>query len=521
MRNAYVRTEGGGRRSAVQVDRPGAIRDATRRQPSILAEHPITATMRDSLGSTLSTPPRFVYLDVGCWKDRDRRDFGAIYGNERGGYVVLCRYVPEVRISRRHSDMAPPGPGRSESEHTPSWFPGEETRDEVSGTLVRFFQHCQANPVEFARVQSLNTRGKIYVLLGDLHLPLVARDAPSSRVDSIESKWIGDASYRVGLDDDMISLYENVFIVQGRTFHDLRNIGLIDPPQIGDDWYRVYTEGDIFSPRGETPSPAAVDLDAFLGRLESWDRGGIRVHLVQLGDMFEFWIGLRPLFDESREEDWRTEIGRRRIREARPRRDRFTVAEHHHVDIQNWLNCAYRTTRVNGRPLADRIHHCQVSEQTWIYGNHDNYLHCYPGEEIRFQDSETRPAMASGSPAPGSSRQYERPPRRNDNYYFMENDIRMEHGHQGDEFNRDGAITGHDITQACFALGPWTRSLVPDGRDQFIAYGASRYYAHRQRDRGNMRVFVMAHTHAPLLDQINVFDVDYAVDRLREYQFPL
>lgn len=59
---------------------------------------------------------------------------------------------------------------------------------------------------------------------------------------------------------------------------------------------------------------------------------------------------------------------------------------------------------------------------------------------------------------------------------------------------------------ASFTLGPWTRVSGDQECEKFVAYGASRY---RTRwDERDIKIFVMAHTHEPHLERVNVYRTD-------------
>ena len=461
MFNAYVResSEGGQRNLVVQV---------TRSDPqSIRAVCPDVEIFVD-------TPHRFVYLDVGAGigdsSSQRKRNFGVIYGDGREGWVVLCERLP-VSQSLLIEEM----PG----------YPG--VRNEVTNTLLNFLGHCSSQIVgRVARDRALNTHGEIYVLLGDLHLPLIKESTSVGLVERVEKKWMNlSQPYRhyqwaEDLEDYLffhpISVHGAISTIRGRD--------ALDAPHTLEQWKNSYTNGDIFSPRG-TGREAAGDLNDFIGCLESWGGDGHPpIHFPQLGDMFEFWIGLQSLFTEGRLE----------------------VPSSNHDEIQNWLSCAYHSTMVGDQSLAERIHYCTVAQKTWIYGNHDNYLHCVPGNEVTFTEVQQRTEPFERAPRAHIAQQHRwgSPPRRHQDYFLHQNGIRMEHGHQGDEFNRDNnAIRGHDITQMCFTLGPWTRAFGDQGRAKFVAYGASRYYT--RWDERDIKVFVMAHTHEAHLERVNVY----------------
>jgi hypothetical protein len=126
-----------------------------------------------------------------------------------------------------------------------------------------------------------------------------------------------------------------------------------------------------------------------------------------------------------------------------------------------------------GESLAEWLQHdLSFSHTTWLCGNHDNYLR------------NTTLCEEVGIPT------------RSMNLY--EHQILFEHGHEGDVYNRDGAASGHAITQGGAFVWSlrWATALAEQSqRNGFVLYATRKFI----RERNPMKIFVMAHTHIPYL----------------------
>jgi hypothetical protein len=81
---------------------------------------------------------------------------------------------------------------------------------------------------------------------------------------------------------------------------------------------------------------------------------------------------------------------------------------------------------------------------------------------------------------------------------LYEHQILIEHGHEGDPHNRDGASTGHAITQGgafVWNLRPFVALGETSQRLMFLRYATEKFI----RTRDPVKIFVMAHTHIPYL----------------------
>ncbi len=383
----------------------------------------------------------FLYVDCGRFGG-DFRHFAVIYGNpdEGFGYVALCDFNSGLREAQLRTIM----------DHR---FPITR-RTETVVNLRDFIIHCggtimgEGSDFKCYDLEGIDTRNEegqpmMYVLLGDLHLPLLHRSTFQS---------LDDAYRRV---PERFSAAD--FIEES----------------VSDDlWLRLYFDADIFE-------NAANDLDQFISRLESWRRTPI--YLIQVGDMYELWIGLNCLFRD---------VSEHRV-VLREEEDNLRI-------IRDWVcNFVDASIQVGQegalQSLTRRLHNCHVDSQKWLLGNHDNYLRVLTAPEHR-RDTD--------------------PPRRFMN--FWNNGIHIEHGHQADtSFNRDGETQGWHLTQIAFVQRrvrdlesffseAMHRLGLGSRRDTFLEYAAKKYCEHRQ-DSPRMTVFGMAHTHDPYLTRFSVY----------------
>jgi hypothetical protein len=282
------------------------------------------------------------------------------------------------------------------------------------------------------------TSDDLYILLPDLHLPVVA--APTPRIKEVrEYRYYHGESIpyvRRVVDDGLAS--------KGRSPYNQGSPNTIR-------WFGKYFRGDIFG------KEAAVDLDLFLRLLNSFEKKE-HIHLVQLGDMYELWLGFKRYFAES--EESKPQVI------ARPGRiDSMTAAEF----ISYWV----RTTNSNSicAQVIKAFENLNVKSKTWLYGNHDNYL--------------ALPSVTSGQ-FPARFPQY------------RVGGLLMEHGHAPDPHNRDGAISGHKWTNRNFNF-PVLRSFDPSRRWLWLTHAALLWAA-----KPDFAIYAMAHTHSPFLTKLKV-----------------
>jgi UDP-2,3-diacylglucosamine pyrophosphatase LpxH len=252
-----------------------------------------------------------------------------------------------------------------------------------------------------------------------------------------------------------------------------------------EDWFEMYhgkkdkKGADIFEDAGK-------DLEDWLGLLISYqsssDRGA-PVRLLQLGDLFDFWIGLKCAFGFSTvSKDWLsawhpTPAAAELVKYWK--REVLQNSPHKRV-IDLLLNSDKERS---GKKRINPV---------FLYGNHDNYLGTVFGAKSKFRED---PGLAA------------------------------EHGHEADLFNADDtAKLGYLLTQAAFVDPEGVRNLENPlslliaertngigGRLQFMEHAVDECLrdwldgtSEQQKGTKPRMSFVMGHTHEPVLQEIVV-----------------
>jgi UDP-2,3-diacylglucosamine pyrophosphatase LpxH len=261
-------------------------------------------------------------------------------------------------------------------------------------------------------------------------------------------------------------------------------------------WYEFYCVGvdggapaDVFEQAGE-------HLHELLRRLAKYadeSTGCLPAKLVQLGDMFDYWVGFSCHYEPSKSPD----------EPVKP--------DHRYTEslVRYWTDNALSNTR-QGREVAEALAIAQQKlDPVYLYGNHDNYLGAMGVRpSYRFHGEEKH-----------------LPQRR---AYYTTGGIYMEHGHQWEPSNADNKATvpivstltlgtpsplGMFVTQAAFVRPVAIRNFEGDAAgvvakasgtygqrlDQIIG-SAIRYW----NKSGGFGVYVMGHTHAPALTRVIV-----------------
>lgn len=443
-------------------------------QPLTTPGHPVA--LAPGHGNRLNVRRKFVYMDVGRWGgtvgtvgDPGRRDFGIVYGTQGRAYVAVGIYNPTWGESNRIDGLPYVG----------------DNQQPFAQKVISFLNHTHSRLAFSGPFSGLDTSGKLYLFVGDLHLPLVSCRNPhwcAGRVIHFPCRV--DTAYMRGLEPTLSS----IFSLRG-----ISHLGLTDPASLLNPelwlsstarthvgftrfWWERYIDGDIFT--AGTTNAAADDLKNFLTLAHEWQEGadGVPIDFVQLGDMYELWVGLKRFF-ESRQSfivdpcqscPW----VRDRCDSAGSRcQSSFSSQD----IVRNWVRLVGETTQIshNGATVSlaewlDRT--IAFSHKQWIYGNHENYLRVMS------------PQLPMTTRVMNDYR---------DRIFF-------EHGHQGDEYNRDGEARGHDITQgAAFlwslrAYEEFYSHISSERRHGFIKTAVKKLLDGNLREMG---VYVMAHTH--------------------------
>jgi hypothetical protein len=380
--------------------------------------------------------PVFTYLDCGRWGgdgERAQRNFGVVWGR----WALLCDFVPSGGAA------------------VPVTREGDTPLDAVIGILtgaqssVRIAQkHWSSSPVE-------PSWERVYVFVPDLHLPIV-RGYPNYQ------DYIGGPDGHMwreyNADGPTMGRYD--YVGEGCRRSDGTNpfTGKLGNNAV--QWFSQYLAGDIF--RNADP-----DLVQFLQSLKKY-RHDIPMHFIQLGDMYDLWIGLDRYFDGD---------GAGLVVLSK---EKGSDAE-----ARKFVNYWVEQTNANFPELMDAFGGLKgerITHTSWLYGNHDNYL------------SECTPAGA---------------PERIQ--YIRHNGLFVEHGHRGDSFNADGARMGYWVTNQVFQY-PFIRSMDPDRRNNFITTAAESFLK-----RPDFCVYVMGHTHSPCLGEVSLVPVEVSAEAAAGY----
>lgn len=401
---------------------------------------------------------QFVYIDGGLWagggrgnSQEPRRNFALIYNN----WAAQCDFVP-------HGEGTFTADGDNRAIYDSNVKP-DGVHDQFLGTPENFDRevgplnallHALAGAGDDKRVkvnkvmryQGGGTRSDtrtIYLFLPDMHLPVLRRDGALSNM--AEFRTLG--RYNFG-----------------------GNIGEQD------GWFDRYENADIWN-------GAATDLLEFLRRVSGFS--GTTVHVVQLGDMIDLWIGLQCFFEDTESND----------HVVRPRNSASMSAQEF---MTHYLSRALGRQPpgenhlfVNSRPNSQVIQAMGgLGHKTFLYGNHDSYF-----------------SPTANLPRPDGI------PARRGNFRSQDGRIFAEHGHQGDNSNRDGQQFGHTVTNEIAAPAPWIRpyeGMVNDTRLMGLQFATRRWIA-SMRGGGYYAFYVMGHTHVPCLATVTISGQHYGV----------
>lgn len=391
--------------------------------------------------------PGFLYLDCGRWggdaggKFPKQRNFGLVWGR----WAALCDFVTEG------ADL-PPRLDQEATKPNPQFAPVNSllaALTKAGECAVRVLKADYADPSPLAPEPDWN---RINIFLPDLHLPLV-----TSLPDLLDAAEVAAALGRPPRrrsDGPAVGRYQ-----YGGGGGDA-----LSPEALR--WFQRYLEGDIFQ-------HAADDLVRFVELLVA-ARDTLPIRLVQVGDMYDLWIGLDRYFMSERSDAV--------ILVSDP--DPAGVSASAFVD--HWVE----RTRTNHTGLFHAIKGLCSSpvEAVWLNGNHDCYLEAY-----------TPPSLTA---------------RRR---FVCDGGLFAEHGHRGDSSNRDGAIMGQFITNEVFEF-PFLRKMDPNRRLAFVGVAAhlALDLLSTTTDQG-VCVYVMGHTHSGHLARVQLQPVSTLTDEMNDF----
>lgn len=376
----------------------------------------------------------FTFLDCGRWGGpaalgTPQRCFGIVWGT----WTALCQFVPDASQNKPENYIQAKGT-RADNKINDVI----DSLRSANSSVKLMKSQWSSTPANTPAIKSLDW-STVYVILPDLHLPIINND-PASVIYTLPGGVM-----QAPFDDNRMGRfdYPEVHFQPGKYV-----LNRDDGAMKIIEWFDRYHAGDIF---GGPTGAAAIDLTVFmnlLGKCSLKDQ----IHFVQVGDMYDLWIGLDCFFDQC----------------ARPEvhlGDRNGIKAGDFVDF--WVD---RTNKVFPGMMT-ALGSAPVGQKSWLWGNHDNYM-----------------ATHSAGTNTGGARIKE----------LRKGGIYIEHGQRGDPENRDGATSGHSTTNNVFQF-PVLRSFDPNRRDYFTTTAAVSYI-----ENPDFCVYAMGHTHSPFLTRINV-----------------
>ena len=377
--------------------------------------------------STLSPAERsFIYLDVGRWGGSQfystNRDFGIVCGRT----AVLCAFKSDAGSA----SPVPNTYSRPEVDHINALLTHLGTGS-LGAVKVRRYDTARTLLPNNADV----TPDRIFVILGDMHLPVI-----TSLNDTFGPR-MGRQPGNTGSSGDMV---------------------------INDaiDWYQNYNgadgSGNHSRQGGDIFEQAGPDLSEFVRLLGAFT--AFPLHLMQLGDMIDLWIGLERFFV------------------AHPSKVVLDTSKTD-PDAVSWIN-HWTDRTLTGTTQSQHVQNFLAfnnGSKSWLYGNHDNYLGAFQPTQL---------VQMSGNL------------QRSENFDDRQTRLFASHGHRWDSSNKDGATRGQAITQVAFSH-PWVRGMEPGGRRDTIV-GACELFL--SNEANPFCVFAMGHTHVGVLTRVTILN---------------
>lgn len=424
----------------------------------------------------------FLYLDCGRWGGDflkgGQRTFGVVWGR----WAALCEFkdvsnAPFINPPQIND----PNPKKNEingffEELAMRGIEVKLLRSAHSETQLSFY-----NSKLPLREPITVKEDRVYVIIPDLHLPIISKDLSVASLkkdqgDGLEGLGrISGNAFKLVTKNNKLQLKSQFFTnlkKPGYTDLGTNKFGAINDKDLNKEfsvvnWHTKYREGDIFQ---KNRKDAENDLISFLKAIRGITRRGTKsqnetigmsnnsmLHLMQIGDMYELWIGLGRFFKRANNS----------VVLEKCKVD-FNGVPDNNIQPEEFITKWVAKTDANFPNLIKAFKEAtRESAQTFLYGNHDNYLAAFTPPNMIKREKE----------------------RRKGGHYF-------EHGHRGDSFNRDGATEGHVITQAVHHM-PSIRRLDPNRRPEFIATAALSFL-----QKPDFVIYGMGHTHNPYLTKV-------------------
>jgi hypothetical protein len=466
-----------------------------------------------------------IYLDVGCWAGKGgedqwprHREFGVAHGQ----LVLLCAFSqmptqptepdpyaaygnPQV-WNHEASSLTSTALVDATIVHNPDW-------PKVQKLL---FALAQAVPKSQLRILGATSLASIYVqepprgddvpitiFLGDFHAPVATNSANAHIVENGRELLRGRLAMRTDELQGVPPLPGSDFAKLGfkagqRTGEALQDLQWNAPTthESVESWLRLYHgEGqrgaDIFQDAGP-------DLRAFVDALQRFHENDHPLELVQLGDLFDLWLGFQHAFGDTRGGVGPLEnLHEDALEFARFWVERTLFKTDQGPHLVHLLTLGQRAGRNRETGLRLRT--------KFLYGNHDDYLKHGGGTPIvvpaglEHADSKIH-AFGRRS-------------------FDARVGLWAEHGHQPDTYNHDeDPSSGYKLTQAAFFIPGVRKVEGPAGwvttapRGKYVPRLVSIEHAIRRCLHGQAKlpgsafrgIYVMGHTHEAMLKRVEL-----------------
>jgi hypothetical protein len=486
---------------------------------------PRVVTVEKETTQALS-PIHFVYMDVGCWAGTGddeatrtngwtkHREFGIVFGHlillcalaSKGGPDHYARYTNPPAWDKDSGQLVPSPLIDATITRHPDWPKVQELLNKLADCIP----NCRLYILGATSLTSIYVpvpaRGKaapITIFLGDLHVPVATSSANAHILEGGKEMLrgrleINTADLQVMPGAPGSEFADISFKLSQRISESLRELqwDRTTTSESVERWLSLYhVEGqrtaDIFQDAGK-------DLRTFVDALASFHQDTWPLELVQLGDLFDLWLGFQRAFGEQLGQVPALDnLHGKTLDFARFWVERSLFATDQGPHLVHLLTLGERAgkNRQTDAPLRT----------TFLHGNHDNYLKHGGGTPIEVPAGHEHAGMKIHA--------FHLPS-------FVEKaGLWAEHGHQPDIHNRDEDPTrGHELTQAAF-FQPGVRNLegpagwaVSMGEGKGIQRVISIRHAldqcllkHVDSAQPCRGVYVMGHTHEAMLKRIELW----------------
>jgi hypothetical protein len=443
----------------------------------------------ESLALESKDQNQVLYMDVGRWGGDEptgdawtrQRNFGLVCGS----VAVLCNY---------QNPYNPYIYGSANLNNVDQAMLNNNDFQNIQPLLEKLSESNILGPVTVVKALDLNDKkaeppcsSEIFVFLGDIHAPVMNFSDRTYLQDPLVSKscaWRRERVIPDVLEEELTKLFDDItkhsneitavdFEIEAVDLTPLIKLLLeklnFDQVKTWDDekikgsdadnWFKHYSKADIFQNAGQ-------DLIHFINLLLDYQKiiSASKATLVQLGDLYDFWIGLKWVPNGNMQSG------------SKPAIQNF---------LQFWRNETLNRTSASSA-ICDLLNNTQDLPHVFVYGNHDNCRAAQLGI-WNYEKSLENFTTPTG--------------------------IWAEHGHQGDIFNQDSnSIIGWTCAQSGFFI-PGTRNLEDFLRNtlSFLFKTLCQRLIHIRRaaclcQQENKRIYVMGHTHEPLLKRVLVVE---------------